>query len=1294
MWFGTRGGLNRYDGYTFKQFKPQEIGQGGLSGASIETLRADGEGNILIGTKSGGFCKYNSHTEQFEPRRNDGHQPKRLIALHEDREGNRWFGGWYSGLWCQMQGTDSLVQLMDNEKVSSIVQTTDGTIWCGTGLGLIKAVDGNITQPLALEGDLTEIIVDEQEPFLWLVGWETHLIRYNYLDNTYQQFKSSDPSFTLKDAYSLEQLDDGNILVGTWGQGLFLFDKEMQQFHKINIAPDRGLGARLDYDVILDIFEDDKDNIWLGTDGGGIVHLYKKSNFNVLHIETANNVLKCHINAVYSDDSSRLWLGTKGNGLFISTNNKVFRPVGFAEDDATIAAQSLVIKAIVGDEQGRIWVSADEGLFVVEESRQGQPQLSPAANRFSSPDLEMAEKVQSLYFDGNNLWLGTQQWGLYHFQKQQEIYQLKQHFSRRNEDAYLPENRITDIFKWKEALWIATYNGLFKYDSNRGTFSSLNTMLIADKGLLCDIVLCTHIDDHDQLWLGTPCGLNRLTQVHADSCALRYYGKADGFIDDYINSILEDEQGRIWISTNGGLSALDTVKGQVLNFDNADGVGVSNFSEAACFKAKDNTLFFGSSEGVTSFVPADIGINRARPKPVFTAFKVLNKEVSVADDGLINVSLNAIKRLELTHVEREVSFQFAALDFKAPHKIQYAYQMEGADDEWKIIGPRRFLSFSNLKPGDYTLRLKATNSNGVWSDQISSLPIVVHPPLWKTWYALLLYLIIIILVVMLIMKFQLQMERLNNTIRLEKINAEKEHQLTEYKLNFFTNISHELRTPLTLITAPLAELMARDLKTTPVNYISNKLGLISKNTRQLQRLINQLMEFRKIDTGKIKLCVSSFDVVPFVNDVLAKFRGMTEVSAQVLKIDIKVGMQEVYADQERLELILDNLLSNAFKYSGKPGKVGFHLEVKGESLVMSVTNDGEGLSKTEMSHVFERFYQGGTMRLGVGSGVGLALVKSYVDLHHGSIEVDSQRNEWTRFTLTLPLGNTHFATDEVKLSEEVSTRQQPVHEAVAQTAVDLPSLKYKSEGHTIVIVEDNEAVRNYLLELLSQYYQVFVAADGMEGFNCVVEHQPALVISDVMMPCMDGYELCARIKKDERLMHIPVLLLTAKGLPEDELYGARTGADAYLTKPFSPELLLEKARQLIALRQQLSDKYAKQVRLEASQIDLSNTDAVFIEKALKAVEQNMDNPTFDSEQLAVILAMSSSTFYRRIKKVTGQTPRDFIMGIKMKKAAQYLLETNFTVTEIVEKLGYQEVKTFRRHFKEAHGLTPSEYRKK
>ncbi|TLX75575.1 response regulator [Labilibacter sediminis] len=1295
MWFGTKGGLNRYDGYKFKHFKPGTIDKSSLHSPAVERLYCDSAGNILIGTKSGGIGIYEMESETFSQRSFSQETPNRVISFLEDSHGKLWFGGWSGGLIQYDKKKDSIKTYSAIDRVNSVVETIDGSIWCGSNEGLfyVKNINGSEKSGIVpgIE-EITEIVIDSNGPYLWLVGWEIDLVRYNYHDGTYKTFPLPWDKQSLHPyAYSLLQdSKTGNLLVGTWGDGLYLFDVRKEEYKAIDIKPFNTSETTIDFDVILDLYQGYGGDIWVGTDGGGIVRLSDKSQFHLYKSSLQSINKEHHVNTVLVDSENKVWIGTKGRGLYLSESRKEAEKIDFNSSDDLFRKEGLVVKYVYEDTDKNIWVSYNEGIYVADK-RGNKHTLIKASSYFNSPDLDQVNKAHQVLIEKDNLWVATQQEGLFLFVIEDGLFKLHKRFNASPQKGSLADNRVTTLLlDASNEILVGTYKGFYKFDDKDSVFIPINDLIEGSNMFLCDIILCAYKDSKHNLWLGTPCSLTCLIPKSNGKYCLKEYTIEDGLSDDYINGILSDNKEDIWVSTNGGISRLTLKDGVFRNYDISDGVGSSNFSEGACCKGPDGMLYFGGYSDLTYFDPNEITENQAIPPLVITDFKILNKKVEIDKKHTLKKNINIQKNIILSHNQKEFSFEFAALDYKAPHRNQYAYWLEGSTEDTVRIGNRRFVSFSNLAPGKYTLHFYGSNSNGIWNEQGISLGVKIRPAPWRTWYAILGYILFMLLLVGIISRIGKQQVTLINEAEMEKALRKQETKMNEYKLKFFTNVSHEIRTPLTLILAPINELLKKNIADLQPMFIVNKLKLVQQNTNRLYNLVNQLLEFRKVELGKVDVKVAKQDIVCLLQELCEAFDELAVIRNITFKKLLPSKEINLYFDKERIGVVVSNLLSNAFKNAGKPGEVSISIKDSGDVVNINVMNNGKGIPKNEIQFLFDRFYQASGESSIKSSGIGLSLVKGYTELHKGKVLVESEVGKLTTFTIVLPKGNKHFSADQIvskhETSENLTINQYPVPSAKR-------ILKKGVKGASVLVVEDNHEVRSYITSLLLENFEVIEAEDGMEGYDLAVKHKPKVVISDVMMPYMDGYELCSKLKSNELVSHIPVVLLTAKGAPHDKVFGTRQGADVYLTKPFDPELLIENITQLIENRTRLIEKYSDTVKLEPKDADIDSEEAKFLKKAIAVIEQNIGVMDFDPDHLAVELGMSHSTLYRKSKKVTNLTPGAFIKSIRFKRAAQLLRDSDLTVSEIIESIGYQDMKNFRRSFVQEFDLTPTDYRR-
>lgn len=1285
MWFGTRGGLNRYDGYKFEKFKPQ-LETNSLPNSSIERIYKDKKGQLWIGTKSGGCSVYDNQTQSFLTIKALQGISTRIISFYEDNESNMWIGGWNGGVWKYHPDSSHVSHFLGSERVNYIMQARNGIIYFATSHGLQAYNNGQFRRiEKANNNEITKMEEDPTSPYLWIVGWGRELTRFNYEKLSLKQYPIKKEN---TNTYTLLFDKDSLLWIGCWGNGLLQFDTKSEQFKSFEIKNNSTQENNIYPSIILDIFQDFTGELWIGTDGAGIVKLSKMSGFHNLNSKSFPNASNLRITCIYKDSKNRLWLGTKGRGIIVVDENGQRIPVDISL--AKTATETEDVRKIYEDKNGDIWVCYSPDFFVCDGKSQNIKLLHPSYF-FKSPNLVRIRKIHDIIEYKNDLWIGTQQNGIYIFNKENNQYALKKRFIASDELGNIQDNRVT-TFKTDEQnnLWVGTYKGLLRYNNEDSTFTKLTDLLPKDQTPLGEIILCSSIDSENNLWIGTPCSLMKLSGLKTKNYNIEIFTTANGLPDDYINAIQCDSAGMLWVSTNAGISKVNPKTKQILNYNENDGIsGISSY-EGSSFKDKNGVMYFGGNGGLNYFHPGEIKTRKTIPKIAITQFRILNKNVPITSNGILVKNINEQKSLRLSYKEREFSFEFSALDYKAPSLNNYAYCLAGYSTDTIFLGNRRHISFSNLSAGDYSLSLMGSDSNGNWNIEGEKIQIQILPPPWKTWYAILIYAIVIFGIFFIISSAGVKQEKLQSIIKIERLKLTQTEAMNEYKLQFFTNISHEFRTPLTLISAPVSELVSKNFSELDESFFKSKLAFIQYNTNRLLALVNQLLEFRRLEVGKASLEANPHPILQFVSEICDSFTILAQQQHIDFSKSVKIDEQDLYFDYNKLDITINNLLSNAFKYSDKEnGQVKVTLSENENEIKITVWNNGKGIDEIDLNKVFDRFYQPKGKSYFGSSGIGLALVKSYVDLHHGTIDVQSKANEFTAFTIALPKGKSHLSENELAPYSTSTSNQTNV---VLKPSETKKNVHTEAKGATVLIVEDNTEVRNYLISLLSGFFEILEAENGLEGYNKCIKFKPELVITDVMMPIMDGFEFCEKIKKNDITAHIPVIMLTAKDTNSNKLFGTKKGADDYITKPFEPTYLLEKVKQIIASRKIASKKFSKKIRLELNESEIENEDAVFIQALLKIIEKNLKNPALDQELLASEMALSVSTFYRRVKKITTLPPGLFIRSVKLKKAAELLEKSQLTVSEIIEELGYLDSKNFRTIFKKEFGVTPSEYR--
>ena len=1300
IWIGTRGGLNRYDGYEFKVFNQIPGDSNSLVNPSIEKLFVDSKGNIWIGTKSGGVSKYNPVTGIFKNIVNNYKQDSeiisdnRVLSFYEDKNGRIWMGTWERGLFVYDEENNTSQLSFEVPLVNSITETTSGKIWLGTQSGLYEFIEEENLFKHHSVGACQEIVYDDKRNVMWLAGGNSGLQKFdlrNYKLDSYQINNiTQSNSYHQYESILIDKQD--RIWVGTWGTGFYLFNPKTEKFNRYLIYPENRQTLNKDYDAVLDILQDHDNNIWLGTNGGGVCVLTPKLKFNSVgyHPKPNKGLPNTRTMSVLEDKSGNLWLGTIGSGLFWSPDRKNFYSI---ENQSVDDSRFFTIKYLYQDIENNIWVGTNNGTFNIEFINQ-LPQMVRVQEKYATQIFNGA--VVSILDHKDLIFMGTLSSGLFIYDKNNNLSIVKRFTKQNKNTGDLRSDRISYLLKdSKEQIWIGTYNGLHILDKKDTTIQLAENYFNINGRFTGNIITCIDEDQKGNIWVGTPNGLNRLTETGSNEFDVAYFTEEDGLASNFIKGISHELNGNIWISTNTGISKYVTKENLFVNFDETDGVNGRSFIEASVSKNNKDEIFFGGSSGITYFSPNRIKEKPASPKPVFTGLSVLNQAIEpgqkIDTKIILTKSITHTNEIELLYRQNNFEIEFSALDYQSMGKNYYEYLLENHDENWNSIGHRNFVNFNNLKPGEYILKVRSLNSHGVLNEDPTELIIRIKPPFWQTWYALLFYILSVIGIVSVIRWNAIKQVRLAGSLELEKIQHDQDLKLNEMKLQFFTNISHEFRTPLTLILAPLKDLIDSKKQQILPAEAQHKIQLIQNNSLRLMRLVNQLIDFRKVESGNEKLVSRLNNIEEFVNEVCHPFTELAQINEIRFKVHSTLKTKNIWFDQYKLEIILNNVISNAFKFTKAKGKIEVSLYEEEDVILLNVSDNGTGIPQTEIKYIFDRFYQVDKEDASGSSGIGLALVKRFVELHKGTISVSSQPGIHTEFTISLPKGDSHLEKGEMIQTADISTN-------FIKTETILPSffpsrIKEKAD-ECILIVEDNREINDYLKSLLEPLYCVETAFDGLEGYNKTLERRPDLIISDVMMPKVDGFELCRRIKENKETSTLPIILLTAKNAGKFKLLGAQSGADEYISKPFDPSYLVQKIRSLLDNRITLKKQFGKSVRLEPSEVEITSSDEIFIKKTISIIEKNLQVTGFSSEVLASNLNMSNSSLYRKLKSLINSSTAEFIRSIRIKRAAQLLVNKDQTITEIAYDVGFNDVKHFRTVFQKHFGCSPSQYREK
>ncbi|MFQ5605656.1 MAG: response regulator [bacterium] len=1058
---------------------------------------------------------------------------------------------------------------------------------------------------------------------------------------------------------------------------LMIFDPEGQEYQ--SVRSEKLNPHSLSSNNLTRILRDRSGVFWIGTNGYG-VNLYdpKADRFFTYRRprDFPSRIQRFSITALLEDRQGQLWISAD---VLYRWNRRTGELKSFETDsDHPQDFGNTGSWCLLQDAGGFIWLAGFEGVYRYDPA-------SETARRFGL-DSGLKEKMAfRVYLDREQrIWVATENY----FSRYDGEGDRFTHYGYRENPASRFVSTTAVHQDTSRVFWLATDDGLARFDPRTERFRYFRNDP-QDAGSLSNNVVLSITPDlrHPHvLWLGTAGGgLNRFdsAQLHFE-----HFTAKDGLPNDVVYSVLPDEFGNLWLSTNKGLSRFNPATRTFRNFDVNDGLQSNEFNTGAYFKSRTGEMFFGGIKGLTYFCPQQIADNPHVPNVAITGLRIFNREITPeSDPRILSSVITQARKITLSHRQYVIAFEFAALDFSAPSRNEYAYRMRGFNEEWIPASAARSATYTNLPPGDYVFQVKGSNNDSVWNEQGARLAIHISAPPWRSWWAYALYTLTALGLLYGIRRYEMNRIRLKNRLQMERVEGEKLRELDQLKSRFFANISHEFRTPLTLIVGPLQQMIER----LQDKESQRQLGMMQRNARRLLQLINQLLDLSKLDAGKMELYLRQGDLVAFLRRVLQSYDALAESKNIHVQFAAKRESFVMLFDHEKMENIFHNLLSNAFKFTPEGGAVSLSVAFPEDaanpaSIVVTVADSGAGIPARHLAHVFDRFFQGDEVggEKG-GSGVGLALVKELVELQRGEISVQSRVREGTTFTVTLPVQSA-----EVVLTEGME-KEAPA-DLDRETPAQIPADREdgNENGGIVLVIEDNQDMRDFIRTVLCGELEVLEAADGQTGVEMAAEAIPDLVICDLMLPNMDGYEVCRRLKSDQKTSHIPLVLLTARAAAEDKLAGLQAGADDYLIKPFRSDELLARVHNLIAVRKNLIASLGKKALLSPSELAVTPVDQAFLEKVRQVIEREMDNETFGVENLCTEMAMSERQFRRKLKALTGQVPNQVIRSMRLQRARQLLQQNTATIAEISFQVGFGSPAYFTKTFREEFGVLPSE----
>jgi len=1048
-------------------------------------------------------------------------------------------------------------------------------------------------------------------------------------------------------------------------------DKKWRQIDKLNSFGHAGL------------LKDNDGIIWIGSMDGLTKIDGEQYKFKFLPFQQEKRWVK---SILYKDRTA--WIGTNNGVMTVNLDNGASRTLT-PHNGAQNIGRNVVNKLYL-DSKGRIWVLTEYGFSEYD----GQSGKFISYGHHSELGSFFNENVFRDISEGRpgEYWLATDA-GLKVYHQAKGTF--THYFNQKGNPYSLNNNHLYRVLSDNNNnVWVSTGgSGLNRFDPKQGRFYKYLANDKAAGSINNDNIHQIFMDRHNNIWICTQDGLNKYIR---ESDTFRVYSKSDGFASNVFKQMVEDKRGNIWVITETGISSFDPVTMKVDNFDEDDGV----FANSVICRASDNEILLAGNKGLVSFDPESIKFNTVAPQVYFSDLQVFNRSVKPGPDSPIKVPIQNARQIVLNYAQSVFSIEYVALNYTHTQRNSYAYKLEGFEDEWNYVGEQRKATYTNLSPGKYIFRVKASNNDGVWNETGKSLTIVIRPPWYLSWWAYIIYASLVIAIIYGYLAYKSWHNKLQFEIRLTKIEAEKEKELHEKKLSYFTHISHEFRTPLTLIINPLQELMQSGTGRAD----QQSLNSINRNARRLLSLVDQLLLFRKSEAGGDELKQEKINIVELSREVSLCFRNQADRNRIDLEYTCSQEGINIIADREKIEIVLFNLLSNAFKFTQPGGRVAVTVCSSEDRVVIEVRDNGCGIPPAVGDKLYRKYYQEHQQGISSkgGLGIGLYLVKNYTEQHGGKVSYESKPGNGTAFKLDLPIGDMYLNHEQ--LTAENLHRTVFFDELMEDPGESMPELfvdvvqptgtEMTGDFKSILIVEDNREISDYLRQVFISENLVYQAYDGEKGLEMIKELMPDIIISDVMMPGMSGIELCSRIKEDPVLCHIPVILLTAIASPEIKLQGLEGGADDYISKPFEKQILIARVKGLLQARSNLQQYFFNEITLKPNKLKISQEYKAFLEKCMAVVEQNLGNRDFSIKVLTEEMGMSHSKVYRKIKSISGQSANSFIRFIRLRKAAELFLNTDSTVAEAAYQVGINDLKHFREQFSKLFGLNPSEYIRK
>ena len=1295
MWFATYDGVNKYDGYAFTVYQHNEDDPNSIANDISRIVKTDSQGRVWIGTRDG-LSRYDEEKDIFQNffyEKNGKHlqvngieeiSPEQLLIstpeglIMFDIKESKFIDDSFS---TAMHKTIASTLYRQGDQIY-IGTSTDGlytySITQKTFEKVIPILGTKQIQAI-LQQSPTRIWVATEGAGLFLINPKTKEIK-NYLHSP-----SNPKSISSNYIRSLAMDSQNRLWIGTFND-LNIYHEGTDSFASYSSNPVEN--GSLSQRSVRSIFMDSQGGMWLGTYFGGLNYYHPIRNRfkNIRNIPYKNSLSDNVVSCIVEDKDKNLWIGTNDGGLNLyNPITQRFTSYTLQEDESARGIGSNNIKAVYVDEKkSLVYIGTHAGGLSILHRNSGQ------VENFNQRNSQLVnENVYAILPDGEgNLWLGTLS-ALVRFNPEQRSFTT---IEKEKDGTPVVSKQITTLFRDShKRLWIGGEEGLSVFKQEGLDIQKASILPVSNVTKL--FTNCIYEASNGIIWVGTREGFYCFNEKDKQ---IKRYNTTNGLPNNVVYGILEDSFGRLWLSTNRGISCFNPETEKFRNFTESDGLQSNQFNTASYCRTSVGQMYFGGINGITTFRPELLLDNPYTPPVVITKLQLFNKVVRPDDEtGILTKNISETKSITLKSWQTAFSIEFVVSNYISGQHNTFAYKLEGYDKEWYYLTDSRTVSYSNLPQGTYQFLVKAANSDGKWNPIPTALEIIVLPIWYKTWWALLIFFATFAGFITFVFRFFWMRKSMEAQLEIERRDKEHQEEINQMKMRFFINISHELRTPLTLILTPLQEIINKISD----RWTRNQLEYIQRNANRLLHLVNQLMDYRRAELGVFELKAKKGNAHQLIQDNFLFYDKLARHKKITYTLHSELEDKEVLFDANYLELIVNNLLSNAFKYTESGQSITVTLKEENGWLLLQVSDTGIGIPINKQGKIFERFYQIESEH--VGSGIGLSLVQRLIELHHGRIELDSEENKGSTFSVYLPQDLSVYKPSELASNNEQNEEEQ-VYSTNSKAMYFIDTEKVENESvesgdkkrGTILIVEDNNKIRRYLSNGLADLFNTLEAGNGEEALEKLKDNEVDVIVTDVMMPVMDGIKLCKNVKQNIRTCHIPVIILSAKTDIKDQMEGLQMGADDYIPKPFSLAILTTKIQNMMRTRRRMLDKYAKSLEVEPEKITFNAMDEALLKRAMAIVEKNMDNIEFSTDEFAREMNMSRSNLHLKLKAITGESTIDFIRKIRFNEAAKLLKDGRYTVAEVSTMVGFNTPSYFATSFKKYFGCLPTEYIKK